>query len=265
MSKVEKSPVNLEEDIVKNFNLHRKWKKAIIDLVKGQVSMIEEPEEWSDLLEDWSWFRDPHPWVLKTLDLLARYPAASAYLLANYYLIDEKLENEKTTRRDIEMQAARFRRIFIKLHRVGLVHAETIFPGDDTVLRNAVTIWVAPFAKEKDIQQVKDYYRAIGGTRRKPEKVDKKSAKDVSEHNRKVKVIAIMDRFRESPQLYDYFQCPKKHPEGFKTPRKPQSSWKKQKYVRNCKECGRELVQISHKEFMKEKYKSLCDQWDVKP
>lgn len=264
MTETETLPSSLEDDIVKNFNLHRKWKKTIVELVKKQVNMIEEPEEWSDILEDWAWFRDPHPFVLKTLDLLAKYRAASAYLLATYYVVDDKDEFERSSRKEIEVLAARFRRVFTKLHRAGLVYADTIMPDSDTVLRNAVTIWITPFAKESDIASIRDFYRKVGGTRRKPEKVDKKTAKDISEHNRKVKVMAILDKYRDTKNLNDHYKCPKKHPEGFKSPRKAQSHWKKTKYIRKCPACERELVQISYKAFMDLKKKSLCEEWGIK-
>jgi hypothetical protein len=143
-----------------------------------------------------------------------------------------------------------FRRALALLLTTRLVRGEVLIPGEDTVLRNAVTIWVSPFAKERDIQNIKNYYLNIGGTPKKPKKIDPKSPEQLSEHNRKVKVLAIMDKYRDNPQLL---------------PRKPQSHWKKKEYVRKCKECGRVLIKISYKEFMKEKYKSLCAQWEIKP
>jgi hypothetical protein len=265
MSASETTSSNFDVDIVKEFPIPKRWKNVIVDLFKEQAKLIEEPEEIAYLLEDWNWFRNPGPWVFRALDILARKPACSAYLMATHYFSDQGRDLAEITRKEMKKISQAFRRALALLLTTRLVRGEVLIPGEDTVLRNAVTIWVSPFAKERDIQNIKNYYLNIGGTPKKPKKVDPKSPEQLSEHNRKVKVLAIMDKYRDNPQLRDYYRCPKKHPEGFRIPRKPQSHWKKQQYVRKCKECGRELIKISYKEFMKEKYKSLCEQWEIKP
>jgi hypothetical protein len=265
LSKSETAPSPIDADVIKEFPIPKKWKNVIIDLFKEQAKQIEEPEDIAYLLEDWNWFRDPSSWFFKALDILARYPACTAYLMATHYFRDEGRDMAEITRREHRKISQCFRRVLALLHMAHLVRGEVLIPGEHVALRNAVTIWIAPFAKEKDIQNTKNFYLNIGGTPKKPKKVDPKTAEQLSEHNRKMKVLAIMDKYRDKPQLRDYFRCPKKHPEGFRIPRKPQSSWKKKEYDRKCKECGRILIKISHKEFMKEKYKSLCEQWDVKP
>lgn len=264
MNSSQNSSSDIETTIVKEFPIHPKWKKIIVDLAKEQVNSIENPEEWSDILEDWSWFRNPHPWIFETLNLLVRYPASSAFLLANNYIFDKGLDMDEISKKKADILAQKIRRSLYKLHSVGLVTSIVLGPEELGPGRNTVTIWIAPFAKEKEIERSRNFYLAMGGTPGRAAKSDSKTAKDISEHNRKVKVLAIMDKFKEKPQLYEYYKCPKKHPEGFKTPRKPNSSWKKQKYVRKCPECERELVQISHAEFLDLKLKSLCEQWDVK-
>jgi hypothetical protein len=265
LSKAETSSSTFDVDSVKEFPIPKRWKKVIVDLFKEQAKQIEEPEEIAYLIEDWNWFRNPSPWVFAALEILAKYPACSAYLMASHYLDAQGRDLAEISRKELKKISQTFRRYLGLLHMSHLVRGEVLIPGEDTVLRNAVTIWVSPFAKDKDIQNVKNYYLNIGGTPKKPKKVDPKSAEEISEHNRKMKVLAIMNKYRDNPQLRDYYRCPKKHPEGFRIPRKPQSSWKKKEYIRKCKECDRELIKISHKEFMKEKYKSLCEQWDVKP
>jgi hypothetical protein len=265
LSKSKTTSSTFDVDIVKEFPIPKRWKNVIIDLFKEQAKKIEEPEEIAYLLEDWNWFRDPNPWVFRALDILARKPACTAYLMATHYFVDQGRDLAEITRKELKNISQAFRRALAVLHLAHLVRGELLIPGEHVVLRNAVTIWIAPFGKDRDIQHIKNYYLSIGGTPKKPKKVDPKSAEQLSEHNRKMKVLAIMDKYRDNPQLVDHYKCPKKHPEGFRIPRKPQSSWKKKEYVRKCKECGRELIKISHKEFMKEKYKSLCNQWDVKP
>lgn len=265
MSKAETAPSTIDADSVKDFPIPKRWKSVIVDLFKEQAKQIEEPEEIAYLIEDWNWFRDPSPWVFRALDILARRPACSAYIMTNYYFEGLGRDLAEITRKEHKKISQAFRRALSILLAAHLVRGDVLIPGQDVVLRNAVTIWIAPFAKERDIQNIKSYYLNIGGSPKKPKKVDPKSAEQLSEHNRKMKVLAIMDKYRNNPQLVDHYKCPKKHPEGFRIPRKPQSSWKKKEYIRKCKECGRDLIKISHKEFMKEKYKSLCDQWDVKP
>lgn len=265
LSEVETIPSTFDADNVKEFPIPKRWKKVIVDLFKEQAKLIEEPEEIAYLIEDWNWFRNPNPWVFNVLDILARNPACSAYIMATHYFMDQGRDLAEVTRKEMKKISQSFRRALAVLHLARLVRGEVLIPGEHVVLRNAVTIWIAPFAKEKDIQNIKNYYLNIGGKPRKPNKVDSKSPEQLSEHNRKMKVLAIMDKYRDTPQLYDYYRCPKRHPEGFRVPRKAQSHWKKKEYVRKCKECDRELIQISHNEFMKEKYKSLCEQWEVKP
>ena len=68
MSENKKESSNIEKDIVKDFPIHKRWRSIIVELAKRQVNHMEEPEEWSDILEDWGWFSNPHPWIFKTLD-----------------------------------------------------------------------------------------------------------------------------------------------------------------------------------------------------
>ncbi len=255
---------NLEKDIVKDFPIPKRWRRIIVDLAKQQVGSMEEPEEWSDILEDWGWFSNPHPWIFKTLETLVRSPASSAFQLANNYVFDENIENENTTRREIENYAARFRRALYKLHSVGLVSSIVLGPDVVGNKRNTVTIWIAPFAKEKQIERTIEFYKNIGGVKGPLPKQDKKTPKEVTEHNRKMKALAVFDKYKIHPQLFDHYKCSKNHAEGLKRHRKIKHMYMRKRIQRACPSCNRDLVLISHNDFLSLKKKRLEGEYSVK-
>jgi hypothetical protein len=254
----------LEKDIVKDFPIHKRWRNIIVDVAKRQVNSMEEPEEWSDILEDWGWFRNPHPWIFKTLNMLASFPAASAFQLANNYTFEDHIDFDNISRKDLENYAQKFRRALYKLHSVGLVSSIVLGPEVVGNKRNTVTIWIAPFAKENQIERTIDFYKNIGGFKGPLPKPDKKTPKEVTEHNRKMKALAIYDKYKIHSHLFDHYKCPKNHIEGLKRHRKIKHNYMRKRIQRACPSCHRDLNLITHEEFLKIKKKRIAEEYNIK-
>ncbi|MBA7494713.1 hypothetical protein ES702_05290 [subsurface metagenome] len=264
MTKEDNESSSIETEIVKDFPIHRRWRKIIVNVAKEQVNAMEEPEEWSEILQEWSWFRKPTPWIFETLDSLVRYPASSAYMLANNYMFDKNLESENTTDQEIRNLAARFRRALYKLYNVGLIRAITISPEEIGLGKNTVTIWVTPFAKEKQVERAVHLYKVMGGTPGRLPKNDKRTPKEITEHNRKMKAYAVYDRYKINPQVHDHYKCSKNHPEGLRRYQKIKSAYHRRKISRKCPSCKRDLIQIPYEEFMPLKKRALEQEFNVK-
>jgi len=255
---------DFEEKLKAEMNLPKKWRKPFVTVFKSQAALIEEPEDIQDLIDAWTWFRKPDPLMYLTLKLLARSGASTPYFLAVDYLFDQGVEMEYQKRKDVQTLAARFRRSCHKLYRCGLLQGVAVKPEEVGPGRRSVTIWVTPFAKDEDINNCKKFYTDLAEGRNIPDKKEKKAPKDLTLHNRKMKVLSILDRYKDNPQFYDYFKCSKKHEEGLESHKKIKSSYRKKHFLYKCKECQRELEEISFEEFMDLKKKQLYKKWDIK-
>lgn len=253
-----------EQELKTDMTLPRKWRKHFVTVFKEQANQIEEPEEIRDFLDAWAWFRRPDEFMFLTLKYLAQSGANSAYFLANDYLFDQGVESKYTKRKDMQVLAARFRRSCHKLYRAGLIQGVSVKPEDVGPGRNSVTIWVSPFAKQKDIDICKKFYVELAEGRTMSAKDIKKPDKKLTLHNRKMKVQSILDKYKENPQFNDYFKCVKKHEEGLQSHKKIKSRYRRSLFVYKCKECDRDLLEIPFEEFIDLKKKHLYKKWDIK-
>jgi hypothetical protein len=205
-----------------------------------------------------------NPLMMLTLRLFAASGASTPYFLAVDYLFEKGIESHYQMKKDVQRLAARFRRACHKLYRSGLLTGVAVKPEEVGPGRRSVTIWVTPWAKDKDIDKIRKFYIDMTEGRLYHSKKEKKGSKDLTLHNRKMKVFSILDRYKENPHWYDYYKCPKKHDEGLETHKKIKSRYKKKKFLYKCKECGRELVEIPYEEFMELKKKQLFKKWKIK-
>lgn len=265
MSKGKKDTSKVTTDeIFSHVNLDEKWQKVIVELAKKQVEEMETAEEWADIIRQWKWWDDPHPWLIETLNIMAQVPAASAYTLAIKYVFYNKIDDSNMRKKDFKVLAQRFRRAFVYLYQAGLVKAEPITPEEVGAGRRSVTIWIAPFANDYDKAVAKEFYLHNVEGRSGKEKKDKKAIKEVSEYNRKMKVESILDKYKENPQLYNWFMCPKKHGSAFTYRKKLKPRYKRTITTPKCSECDRDLILISHSEFMERIKEKLYKEYDIK-
>jgi hypothetical protein len=251
-------------DDIAHPDLDKKWHKPIVNLAKKQVNEMTSPEEWSEILSSWDWWRDPHPWIIETLNMLAKVPAASAYFLAIKYVFYKKIDDTKMRKKDFQVLAARFRRALTYLYQTDLIDAKPIRPEEVGPGRNSVTIWITPFASIRDTELVRMFYLdKIEGRSGKPI-TDKKTAKQVNKHNRQLKVFSLLDRYRIKPYTKNWYKCPKNHPEGLTYRKKTRSKYRQKRMIVKCSECSRNLQSIPHDEFMKLMKKRLYKEWDLK-
>jgi hypothetical protein len=254
----------LEADISFHRNIPKRWRKCFVDIFKEQAASIEEPEEIQDIIDAWSWFRKLDPWMLITLQMFAQSPASTPYFLSVDYLFDQGVESEHQTKKDLQKLNSRFRRACHKLYRAGMLRGVTVKPEEVGPGRRSVTIWLAPFARDKDVEPVRKFYVQLTEGRMISNKQAKKQPNELTLHNRKMKVMSILDNYKEHPNWYDYYKCSKKHEEGLESHKKIKSRYKKKKYLLKCKDCQRDLIEIPFEEFMEHKKKQLYKKWGIK-
>jgi hypothetical protein len=241
-----------------------RWSDVIVGIAKKQVAEMETADEWADIIGRWKWWESPHPWIVETLNMLAKVPAASAYVMAIKYVFYKKIDDSKMRRKDFQVLAGRFRRAFTYLYQAGLIKGEPITPEEIGPGRRSVTIWVAPFANSYDKMVAREFYLKHTEGRSGKAGKNKKALKEVSEYNRKVKVESILDKYKENPHLNNWFMCPKKHPSGLTYRTKLNLRYKRKIALPKCPECDRELIIISHEEFMEKMKKKLYKEYDLK-
>lgn len=254
----------LENTINEQLPIPKKWREEIVRVVKEQVNQIEEPEEWQDILESWSWFKKPNRWILKTFKYTIAHPATTAYFLAIDYMFNEGLDPYDISKKEMGRICASFRRAVHNLYEAGLIRTIAVTPEEVGLGRNSVTIWVTPWAKSKDIERIKKFYTEVVEGRSGIRKQAERKPKDITLHNRKVQVMTILDKYKINSHVFDYYKCPKKHDSGLKPIKKVKSSYKRKKFLRTCPECNRSLIEIPFEEFIEIKKKILFKKYDIK-
>jgi hypothetical protein len=138
--------------------------------------------------------------------------------------------------------------------------------GPDVVgyKRNTVTIWIAPFAKEKEVERAIDFYKNIGGVKGEKSKDIKKTPKEIVEHNRKMKALTALDKYKINSQMFDHYKCPKNHAEGLRRHRKLKHNYMRRRVERKCPSCRRDLELLTYEEFLKLKKKRIEQKYSVK-
>jgi hypothetical protein len=253
----EKEIKDFEETINRKIPIPLKWKRHILDVFKTQANNIEDLEYLPDLIKAWAWITRPQPSIWTLINYLNRYPATTPFLLATSYVFDEGIESEETSSKDIQKFAARFRRAIYHLYHCGILTCRVVTPEEVGLGNITTTIWITPFAKEKDIEKTRQFYMNMGGNRgaRAPKK--SKTPKDVAVHNAKVQVYALLNKYTSNSHMFDYYQCPKNHSEGLKRTRGVRPASKKKKLRIFCTECNRRLIEIPYEEFMDIKEKQI--------
>lgn len=241
-----------------------RWSDVIVGIAKKEVAEMETAEEWADIIGRWRWWESPHPWIVETLNMLAKVPAASAYFMAIKYVFYKRLDDSKMRRKDFQVLAGRFRRAFTYLYMAGLVEGYPLTPEEVGPGRRSVTIWVTPFASDYDKAVAREFYLRHTEGRSGKKSKNKKAIKEVSEYNRKIKVEAFLDKYKENPHLYNWFMCSKKHGPGLTYRKKLKPRYKRKFIPPKCPECDRILNKTSHEEFMKQMKKKLYKEYNLK-
>jgi hypothetical protein len=244
--------------------ISKKWKDHILEQFKKQAVSIEDISEIRDIILTWTWITRNCEWVWKTVNLLSKYPASTVYLLGVNYVIDEGLDKKDFSKKDERNIRDHVRRAIHKLHYAGLITAVVMDPTEVPVGVRAPTVWISPFAKSDHIQKTKNFYRNMGGWKKKASKKTPKDAKEITEHNLKMKVYSILSKWKYNYQVYDYYKCPKKHDEGYKRKKKKKSKSLARLTKYNCVICKKELEKISFLEFYEYKEKDLLKKWGIK-
>lgn len=260
MSLSEKSEIiDFEEEINKKIPISKRWKEYIVNEFKKQANEIEELEELPTLLRRWRWFRKPQPWVWETINMLDLFPATTAYLLAVNYIFEKGMESQEFGKKSEKKLAQRFRRALYRLHTIGIITPIYIQPDEVGPGRRSVTIWTSPFVKGKDIDKVKVFYLSMGGILGQEVKEQKKTPKEVVEHNLKVQAYHTLYKYTVKPKLYNFYKCPKKHVDGLKRIKKYPYRYRKQKPVNKCPKCNKILNEIHYEDFIVLKEKALLN------
>lgn len=265
MSKPKKdiTTTNIEE--IFDFKLvDDRWSDVIVKIAKEQVAEMETADEWAAIIGRWKWWESPHPWIVETLNMLAKVPAASAYFMAIKYVFYKGIDDSKMKRKDFQIIAGRFRRALTYLYMAGLVDGVPITPEEVGPGRRSVTIWIAPFANSYDKAVAKEFYLRHTEGRSGKEKKDKKAVKEVVQYNSMMKVESMLEKYKENPHLYFWYMCPKKHRTSFTYRKKLKPRYKRQIVIPRCPECDRQAIEIPHGEFMVKMREFLYKDYDIK-
>jgi hypothetical protein len=250
-----------EDEINNRIPIPKRWRKYIVEEFKRQASAIDEIEDIRRLILSWKWITRPQQWVWETINMLDLFPATTTYLLSINYVFERGIESEAFGKREEKKLASRFRRAIHRLFQVNLISAIHLEPDQVGAGRKSVTIWVSPFAKKKDIEKTKRFYLAMGGIPGTVAKQQKKTPKEIAQHNIKVQAYHTLHKYTFNPHLFVFYRCPKKHPRGLKRTNKINSPYKKKITTYTCDTCNRSLIEITHEEFMKLKEKSLLEDY----
>ena len=253
-----------KKDVTDKIPISNRWKDYILDEFKRQVNSIEEISEINDIISQWIWITRDCKWVWKTIDLLTKYPASTVYLLGVNYVVDNGLDKKGFTKQQERNIRDNIRRAIYKLHYAGLITAVVMDPTQVPTGVRAPTIWISPFSKKEHVQRTRNFYINMGGWKSKDLKKAPKDAKEITEHNLKMKVYSVLSRWKYNYQVYDYYRCPRKHDEGYKRKKKTKSKSIARINRPKCEICNKELEIISFLEFYDYKEKELLNKWGIK-
>jgi hypothetical protein len=153
---------------IEYFKIPQKWRKFLVDTYKEQANSVEEPEDISKITQKWRWtISNQRDSILMTIRLLHLKEAATVRRLVDEYINQTDInifdmEEAEETRLYNKMGKLFYRALKI-LYDCNLV--KTISLDRETVGsgKRAVSIWVSPFAKKKQIDKEKHLYLVMGG------------------------------------------------------------------------------------------------------
>jgi hypothetical protein len=251
--------IAFEDEINNKIPIPKRWKEHILDEFKEQVQELDSLEELRQLMVRWAWITRPQNWLWETINMFELFPATTPYLLAINYLFEKGIESEHFSKKEEKKMASRFRRAIHRLYSVGILNPIHIEPEEVGPGRRSVTIWLSPFAKDKDFKKTREFYLAMGGIVGKVGKPKKKTPKDVAEHDFKVRAYHTLHKYTQNPQMYEFFKCPKKHTTGLKRAVKVTNRYKKSKQSFECPQCGRKMIETPYEDFIQLKEKALLN------
>ena len=263
---VSKENVTIIQDIlVKEYNLSKRWIEAIIDLWKEEANEVNTIDDIQQQISSWKWIEDSSSFLWEIMSLLEYNPAPSAFLLTIDYISQKNTDLLDISFKERERYTQRIRRALTRLYMAGLVDVYTIDPEEIPEGIRVPTLYIAPFANERDIEKSKKFYKTRDGSHGfKKRKQDDTLVKQVSEHNHRVKAYTIINRYRENYQVFNYYKCPKNHSEGLIRKKKTNRKTKEALRPVKCDECGNILEKIKFEEFFKLIETDILKRWDLK-
>ena len=257
------STEEVQSSIGKNIPIPNRWKEYMLDEFKKQVDLLDKFSEIGSVIRAWKWTTKDHPFLWDMITFLDFEPSCTAHTLALRMLIDEGEEAMNMPPLEFKRFTAKIRRYLQTLHYCGILTAVTLNSVDVGPNRYAPTIYLTPWSTDKDFNKVKEFYLSMGGSRGERAPKVSKGAKEITKHNRKMKAYTELDAYRTSPQLYNFYKCPKKHEDGLLRIRKPTPRTKEALIVHKCNKCGKKLDMIRHKEFLERKEKELLKKYGL--
>ena len=230
---------------------------------KKQVDLLDKFSEISSVIRAWKWTTKDHPFLWEMINYLDITNACTAYTLALRMLLDEGEEAMNIPPNKLKVFVHKIRRYLQVLQYCGVLSAVTLDSVDVGPNRFAPTIYLTPWSTDKDFGIVKEFYLTMGGVPGKSPEKASKNPKELSRHNHEVKAYDELDKYRTSPQLYNFYKCHKKHEEGLLRIRKPTPRTKEALLVHKCSNCGKALNIINYEEFMDRKEKELLKKYGL--
>lgn len=258
-----KSTKEVQSSIGNNIPIPNKWKEFMLGEFKRQVDLLDKFSEISSIIRAWKWTTKDHPLLWEIITFLDFTPACTAHTLALRMLFDEGEEAMNMPANELKNFTHKIRRYLQMLQYCGILTAVTLEPTDVGPNRYAPTIYLTKWSTDKDFNRVKEFYLTMGGVRGTPVPKVSKGAKELTKHNREMKAYTELDKYKTSPQLYNFYKCPKKHQEGLLRLRKPTPRTKEALKVHKCEKCRKKLDIIPHQEFLKKKEKELLKKFGI--
>jgi len=255
---------DVTERLDKDIPIPRKWKEHMLEEFKKQVNLLEHFSEIETVVYAWRWVLNPKHIFWETINYLNVYRAVSAFTITLNYTFDEGLDDERYDDKWQRKKQMQFLRVLQKLHYCGILTAVTLKPEEIGPGRHVPTIFLSPWAKDADFQKIKEFYINMGGAPGTKPKKASKTAKELSDHNQEMKVYSALKKYETGKQLYDFYKCPKKHPEALDRQRKPGKKTREALKKYHCPNCKKELQKISFNEFIRIKEKALLEHYNLK-
>ena len=216
MTSVVKSEINkIEKSLDKRIPISDRWKIHILKIFKDEITDIEELDDLPLVLKKWSWIYSSPKKVWEVIDLLDVLRASTIFFMVNWSIVTLDLDNEDVIKKKWATLRKRYYRGLYHCLMCNLVKTQKIPAEDVGRGKRAVTMWISPFAKEKDIQKCRDLYLSIGGELGKVKK-HKKTKKDLEnsadreiEYRGIVKRKHFIERVKKLEKIgFTFYECP---------------------------------------------------------
>jgi hypothetical protein len=215
-SSIESEITKIEKNLDKRIPIPNRWKNHILKVFKDEISDIEELDELPSVIKKWSWiYRSPKK-VWEVIDILDMLRATTVYFMVNWTINNLDIVDEDIIRKKWSTLRKRYHRGLYQCLLCGIIHTVKIPPEDVGRGKRAVTMWVSPFAKDKDIRKCREIYLAIGGElgmskklKRDREHYEKSANKEI-EYRNLVRRKTFINKVKRMEKIgINFYECPK--------------------------------------------------------